>query len=334
MARTLGAAMALLERERYGEAAEALAGLASDSHDGVIARFRRAECLSRLGRHEEAIEEARRAVADEPHAPATAVWLQQALAEAGRFDEAAEVQLPAEHAEYLDPLGEGYSALAHLAAGDSVDREATARTILDSRHAPLYSLAVRVVERERLSSDRRAPDLPSVWYALDCRLEMEDLGLKVHPPLPSPDSLSSSLGWLRLHASCGDWSGLVEALRERHPEAEEIDAAEIELAFALGQVDRVAELLGEPQEDDDGERCLDRVRVAQLRGEPATPSQFPGHDNAAKRHARATAWLEMCAALLGERPLDARARADRIADPAHRDFVEAALDRWAHDASS
>src|SRR5688572_1183644 len=115
MASPLPHAMKLLESGRFEEAAAGFAPLASASHDGVIARFRLAECLSRLGRHDEAVDAARAAHRDAPGTPSTAMWLAWTLAEAGRFDEAAAVLPPPGHEEFTDPVRAAFAALAKLA---------------------------------------------------------------------------------------------------------------------------------------------------------------------------------------------------------------------------
>jgi hypothetical protein len=116
----------------------------------------------------------------------------------------------------------------------------------------------------------------------------------------------------------------------RHGAARRDEDARIDAAQALA--DRLAKDAGK---DASGDLCVDLARIAQLRGEPATPSQFPGWNDARLRLKPAVAWLDLCAALLTNRPLDARALADRVADPSHREYVEAALLRWSSgDASA
>ena len=85
MGMNLASAIAELEAARYERAVEALSAVASASGDGVIARFRQAEALSRLGRHDDAVGVARQAVADAPSALAPSLWLAQVLAEADQF---------------------------------------------------------------------------------------------------------------------------------------------------------------------------------------------------------------------------------------------------------
>src|SRR6185295_2803808 len=64
MAMSIAAAMRVFESGDLAGAERAFASIAGTSRDGVIARFRRAECLSRLGRHDEAVADARTAHAD------------------------------------------------------------------------------------------------------------------------------------------------------------------------------------------------------------------------------------------------------------------------------
>lgn len=336
----LRAAMRLLESDRLDEAAAALAPLASPAPEGVVARFRRAECLSRLGRHDEAVDEARRAAADAPDDPAPAVWLARCLAEAGRFDEAAAVAFPARHEDFVGPVRRGYEALARMATGSAEARAETSAAVLGSRHAPVLSLALREAERERLVRGPRAPDLHSVYAAEECRLEREELGRPAHDPPPFPRDRSAPSGaealagvrWLRLHWACGDFSDLVLSIRARSSPPDGIDECELEMLLALGRLDaaealadRLARAAGK---DASGELCVDRCRVAQLRGRPARPRDFDGFDDAVRRHASAIAWLDLGAALVEDRRPDARAEADRLSDPSHPEYVEAALISW------
>jgi hypothetical protein len=138
--------------------------------------------------------------------------------------------------------------------------------------------------------------------------------------------------WLRLHVACGDWTDLVASLRCRASAPDGLDACELEMLLALGRLD-AAEALAErlaasAGKDASGELCVDRCRIAQLRGRSARPRDFDGFDDARRRHAAAIAWLDLGAALLGDRPLDARAEADRIAEPSHPEYIEAALLSW------
>jgi tetratricopeptide (TPR) repeat protein len=351
MATPIADAMRLLEAARFEEAARAFAPLAGATGDGVIARFRRAECLSRTGLHDEAVAEAARAHADAPEAPATGLWLAQALAEAGRFDDAAAVRHPEAQGDFVSPVARGYAALARIAAGVRDGRDAVVRDVLESRHAPLYSLALRATERVRLGAEPRWPDLPSVWYRHECELEMEEDGVDAHPEPPKFESRGGFLGrwvrhlqsseairWMRLHAACGDWSALLRAVRAADADLDALAEIELEMLLALGRIDAadaLAEQLAKGAGDDAaGELAIDRCRIAQLRGRAARPQEFAGYDDARKRLGDGLAWLECGAAILDGRPLDARAAADRVADPSHREYVEAALLRWAQPASA
>jgi hypothetical protein len=329
---SIAAAMRLFESGDVAGAERAFAALADASRDGVIARFRRAECLSRLGRHEDAVEGARAAQHDGSAEPAPWVWLAHCLAEAGRTDEIASIPIPAAHTEELAVLRDGYAALTRLARDDRGDAQRTTAAILDTRHAPLYSLALRIAEARRLTEPRRWPDLPSVWYAHECRMELEETKKKGHPAPPTAATPAKAVRWLKLHWSCADYADLVRSLRTSPRPPEGLDECELEQHLACGRIDAAAELADrlarDAGEDAAGELAVDRARIAQLRGEPARPSQFAGFDDARTRLASFVAWLDLGAALLEERTLDARALADRVADPSHREYVEAALLRW------
>ena len=340
MAVSLASAMGLFEKSRFDAAADAFAPLSGSSRAGVIARFRRAECLSRLGRHDEAVDEAQQAFADDSASSAPALWLAQTLAEAGRLDEAAEVALPATSAESLDGLRAGYRALARISRGRRKDGEDTVRAVLDTRHSPIYSLALRLTEADRLAREPRNPDLPSVWYAIECGMEMEHDKLTEHPVPPTvPESgfgraeaARSASRWLRMHCSCADYSELVAAIRAAEPVPADLDEAELEMLLALGRID-AAEALAERLAQEAGksaagELAVDRARIAQLRGRPARPGDFDGGKDAGKRMGQMVAWLDMNAALLEGDALAARPLADHVADPSKREFVEAALKRW------
>jgi hypothetical protein len=332
MSPSIAAAMRVFEKGDLFAAEQAFASIAGTSRDGVIARFRRAECLSRLDRHDEAIDDARTAFKDGRGESAPWVWLVHCLAEAGRFGEIASVEIPAEHVEELTTIRAGYAAAAKLAADDRVDAAKTVDAILETRHSPLYSLALRIAETARLRSTKRWPDLPSVWYAHECRFEMEADKLTEHSPVPSADDPAKAARWLRLHWSCADYPALVAALRAAKKPPKDLDECELEQHLAFGRLDAAQSLadrlVRESGKDASGELCIDLARIAQLRGEPATPSQFPGWDDARLRIKPTVAWLDMAAAILTNRPLDARPLADRVADPSHREFVEAALVRW------
>lgn len=337
MTTSIAAAMRVLEKGDVAAAERAFADVAGSRRDAVIAHFRRAECLSRLGRHDEAVAEARVALRDGPGESGPWVWLVHCLAEAGRFGEALAVEVPAGHAEELTTIRAGYAALAKLAADDRADAAKSVDAILDTRHEPLYSLALRLAEKRRLAAPPRWPDVPSVWYAHECRMESKANGESEHPAVPSAANAGKAVRWLRLHWSCADYADLVAALRAGSKPPDALDECELEQHLAFGRIDAaqaVADrLVKEAGKDASGELCVDLTRIAQLRGEPATPSQFPGWDDARLRLKPTVAWLDLGAAILTDRPLDARPLADRISDPSHREFVEAALLRW-RDGSS
>jgi len=346
----LTAAMRLLEEGRFGPAAEALRPLAGAGRDGVIARFRLAESLSRLGRHDEAVDEASRAHADAPDLPSTGLWFAQTLAEAGRLDEAAAVRHPEKQREFVSPVATGYAALARLPVAEGGARAELAAQILESRHGPLYSLALRLTERRRLAKEPRWPDLPSFAYRNECRTEMREDGVTEHPAPPKIDAsgpfgwllrrirVSAGLRWMQFHASCDDWRTLVTDLRAAQPDSEAVAEAELEMLLALGRLDEADTLADrlarEAGADAAGELAIDRCRLAQLRGRAARPGEFEGFRDAERRHGDSIAWLECCAALLDGRDVDARAAADRVSDPSHREYVEAALLRWAETPSA
>ncbi len=337
MSTSIAAAMRVYERGDVAAAERAFADVTGGPRDAVIARFRRAECLSRLGRHDEAIAEARAALRDGPAESATWVWLVHCLAEAGRFDEAVAVDIPREHAEELTTIRAGYAALAKLASDDRTGAAKTMDAILETRHQPLYSLALRTAEARRLRAAPRWPDLPSVWYAHECRMEMQHMKETEHPAVPSASNPGAAVRWLRLHWSCADYRELVGALRAAPKPPDGLDECEIELDLAFGRIDEafaVAQrVVKEAGDDAGGELCVALARIAQIRGDAASPSRFPGWDDARLRLRPSVAWLELGAALLADRPpatgpLDARPLADRVADPSHREYVEAALIRW------
>jgi hypothetical protein len=261
------------------------------------------------------------------------VWLVHCLAEAGRLGEAVAVEIPPEHAEELTTLRAGYAALERLAAGDRADAAKTVAAMLDTRHAPLYSLALRAAESARVAAAPRWPDVPSTWYAHECRMEMEAAKAASHPAEPAASNAGAAVRWLRLHWSCSDYADLVAALRATPKPPDGLDECELEQHLAFGRIDAAQALATRLVKDAgpsaSGELCVDLARIAQLRGEPALPSQFPGWDDARLRLKPTVAWLELVAELMTNRPLDARALADRVADPSHREFVEAALLRWA-----
>lgn len=332
MSTSIAAAMRVYERGDFADAERAFAGVTGGARDAVIARFRRAECLSRLGRHDEAIAEARIALRDGPAESAPWVWLVHCLAEAGRYDEAVAVPIPPEHAEELTTIRAGYAALAKLAADDRADAAKTTDAILGTRHQPLYSLALRLAEARRLRADPRWPDLPSVWYAHECCMEMQHDKQTEHPAPPSGSNPGAAVRWLRLHWSCADWRELVAALRAAPKPPDGLDECELEQHLAFGRIDEafaVAQrVVKEAGDDAGGDLCVALARIAQIRGDAAPPSRFPGWEDAKLRLKPSVAWLELGAAILSDRRLDARPLADRIADPSHREYVEAALLRW------
>ncbi len=333
--------MRLLEGGRLEEAVLALAPLTGPSRLGAIARFRRAEALSRMGRHDEAVEEARQAVADDSVAPAPSVWLAGVLAEAGQYDGAAAVEFPATSVEPLDFLRAGFAALGRIARGEREGADATAAAVLETRHSPIYSLALRLAEADRLASETRWPDPVSSWYALDCRRERAAMGQAEHeptPPIANPrqphrGEAEQATRWLRLHGACDDHSALVRSLRRMSKPPPSLDEVELEVLLAAGELDeadvRAKALTEKAGKKAGGELAVDRARLAQLRGEAVTVREFPGHKDAQKRLRQYVDWTDLGAALLSDRPLDARELADRLADPSHREFVEAALTRWA-----
>ena len=341
MSVSLASAVGLIENGEFARAADALAPLANGSRKGVIARFRRAECLSRLGQHDEAVVEARQAHDDGAAVPAPGLWLAHTLAEAGRFDEAADISYPATSVEPLDYVQAGFAAVARVAAGDRTDAEKTVEAVLETRHAPIYSLALRQAELRRLQSDLRPPDLPSVWSKIECGLEMEYDHLTTHPAIPEipetglnrADAARRASRWLRIHCACGDHTELVARIRAVKPIPGDLDEAELEMLLALGRTDAAFELTErlaqEAGEKGSGELAVDRARVAQLRGSAARPADFPGAKDAKKRLPQMVAWLEMTAALLRDDLVAARPFADETADPARREYVQAALHQWA-----
>lgn len=337
--------MLRFEESRFEEAAAAFAPVCGPSGDGIIARFRRSECLSRLGRHDEAVAEAQRAHEDAPDVPATGVWLAQALAEAGRHADAAAVRFPDAQREFLSPVAAAWDAVAKLASGATTDRAAVREAILASRHAPAYSVAIRLAETDRLVRGPRAPDLPSVWYREECAEEMREDGATEHAP---PPRIATGQGflferlrrfqakdaerWLRLHTACGDWRALVAQIRAARPADAAIDEVELEMLLAAGDLDAadaLAEKLAKDAGDEAaGELAVDRCRIAQLRGRAARPRDFAGFDDAKRRLGDAIAWLDCCASILEGDATGARTAADRVSDPSHREYVDAALLRW------
>ena len=191
MAVTLSRAMRFLESDDIDGAERAFAALAGPSHDGVIARFRRAECLSRLLRHEEAIAEARTAQGDAPDQPSTGMWLAWVLAESGDLAGAAAVRHPPGHDAFTEPVSRAFRGLHEFATsiralrGDGDGGVAAAVTaILEGRHAPVHSLALRVAESQRIAASDRWPDAPAAWFRWACRKEREEYRQGPHPDPP------------------------------------------------------------------------------------------------------------------------------------------------------
>lgn len=332
---SLSAAMRLFEARRYDEAERAFAALAGPTRDGVIARFRRAESLSRLGRHDEAIADARLAFADDPGHPPAPLWLAQALAEAGRLDEAAAVEFPTEDDAEIEAIARGFAMLPKFSAPSGDDADAVVAALLATRHSPLYSLALRVTEASRLAGPPYGPDLITAGTLRFALFEADDLGKQVHPELPPAEGeadLGSPSRWVRLARLTGGWPGLERLLRplvesEGSEEEDQFEAllAGDDLAGAQALLDR---LRSEHEDELAGEFCVNVVRVAQLRGEPVFPRDRPAFEDARRRLAPYVSWLDVGAALLAGDPLAARAPADSIADPSHSELVEAALFRW------
>ena len=332
MTTSIAAAMRVMERGDLAAAEQAFGDVGGSARDRVIARFRRAECLSRLGRHDEAVEHARAAAADGRGEPAPWVWLADCLAQAGRLGEIGRAEIPSAHEEELVPLRNGYAALARVAAAEHRDAEKTVEAILETRHLPLYSLALRTAERQRLARAPRWPDVLSTWYAHECTLEMNDMKQTTHPAPPPASSAGKAVRWMRLHWSCADWTELVAGIRAQPKPPSDLDECEIEQHLAFGRIDaardvalRVAREVGD---DASGELCVALSRVALLAGEAIVPARLPGWDDSRKRLKPTVTWIELASALIENRDLDARPLADRIADPSHREYVESALLRW------
>ncbi len=328
MAMTLGAAVGELEACRYEQAATALGALAGPSGDGIIARFRQAESLSRLGRHDEALEAARQAVSDAPDALAPSLWLMHSQAEAGQYAEAAGLPLPEPEREEVVAVATGYHALAKIAAGDRTDAEQTTQQILATRYSPLYSLALRLAETDRLLSGPRWPDIQTTWAALECRLYNAEYGISEHPTPPAGRKPRD--GWLRLHFACDE--GAQELFRSLADADRSPDIA-LELALASGDLDAAAQALetltASAKKEDLAALAIEQLRLAHLGGEALDPETLPVYAAARKQHAEAITWLQLTHALLTQDTLGARPLADRLADPSHCDCVTAALARWA-----
>ena len=337
MSGSLRGAMRLLERGVLDDAARALAPLASASREGVVARIRLAEALSRLGRHDEAVTESETAVRDAPGQAAPAVWHARCLAEAGRWDEVAATTLPATSVESLDFLKSAFGAVARIAAGDRTDPTGDARLICATHHSPLYSLALRAVETRRLGPPVRSPDLVSCSAREDCREWLEE-EKKPHPQPPPASDVRAVTGFLNEHAACADHGTLVAAVEShvsKSPElaesAFEVDLASGRTEAAFERIERIAESVGDEASP---EVAIDRVRARLLLGRPARVDEFPGGDRARRTHPACVLWLETADALLRGDGTSARASADRCTgDVSQPLFVGAALGWWVHDGA-
>lgn len=337
MARTVDQAMQVFEAGRLEEAAQAFEELAGPTGDGLIARFRLSECLSRLGRHDEAVEAARVAASDQPDRPAAPLWLAQCLVEAGRFDELSGVELPPDPTGELGTVAAGFRALAAVASGSPQDPGAVVRAILESRHAPVYSMALRLAEGGRLRGPARWPDPPGVYHPHGALFELDDAKKRAHPDLPPPDhrrDAGRADRWCRLFELAGrDWPTLYALLRPHMELPATGDESDLEEHLALGRLDAAQELLDrmakERGESAKSDLLVDRVRLAHLRGEALRPSEMPGHSVVVRSQREMLTWLDMAADLLVDDPLSARREADRLSDPSHREYVESALLGWA-----
>ncbi len=340
---SISRAMKSLEAGRLGDAETAFAALAGPSGDGVIARFRRAESLSRLGRHDEAVAEAQTAQRDAPETPSTALWLAWVLAEAGRTADAAAVVYPKGHEEFTDCVRDGFAALAVIATDVKSGRDEARKALLASRHFPLFSLALRAAERDRLLGvGKRFPDPLSVWSVHVSKTDFDETGDGPpptppeirDPSLPSRSELKSATAWLRTWGASSYEPRLVTALRSAKKPPEDVDLLEAEMLLAAGRLDEVEALIARVRADtkkdeESAELCVTVTRAAHLAGRATPPDESPGFADALIRAKPDVAWLRTCAAILGDRPLDARRHAEEIADPSHGEYVEAALLAWA-----
>lgn len=340
---SISRAMKSLEAGRLEEAEAAFAALAGPAGDGVIARFRRAECLSRLGRHDEAVAEAQTAQRDAPGTPSTALWLAWVLAEAGRTDDAAAVVYPKGHEEFTDCVRDGFAALAKIAANVKSGRDDVRKALLASHHFPLFSLALRAAERDRLlGGGMRFPDPLSVWSVHVSKTDFDETGDGPPPTppevrdaaLPSRSELKAATEWLRTWGASSYQPRLVTALRSAKKPPEDVDLLEAEMLLAAGRLDDVEALITRVRADtkkdeESAELCVTVTRAAHLAGRATPPDEAPGFSDALDRAKPDVAWLRTCAAILGDRPLDARRHAEEVADPSHAEYVEAALLAWA-----
>lgn len=326
---TVRHAMTLLETGRFDAAEAAFAAHVGPTHEGVIARFRRAECLSRLGRHDEAVEEARLAREDDTVHPPASLWLATVLAEAGRYEEAADVPLPGLLTGEDERMSAAFLALADLAADRRDDVERTVARILAARHPPVLSLALRLAERHRAAAPDHGPDPGSLFLALEALDTAECRNRVVHPELPDdagrrPDGTvdedcagDSGHGnrFVRLLRLTGGFAATVAALEPDWHRFRDADEQEFEerlraddRAGAEAVLDRVA-AEADPSELSH-EYALRRARIEQLGGRPSVVEDHPGGEDARIEAPAACHTLDLFAACL--RGDDAAA-----VDPAH-----------------
>jgi hypothetical protein len=320
MAHSITAAMKLYEQCRYAEAAEAFAPLAGTDSDGVIANFRRAECLSRLGRHDEAIEAARAAVEADPEHPPASLWYAQALAEAGRYQEAADVPVPGLLDGEPELLSAGFRAVAAIAAGDRADAVATVCAVAACAHPPIWSLALRAAESNRLAAEPRWPDVATMFRVSEALDEADAKGKRLHPNVEPPRN-TRGLELLRSQAETfvafGSWSRIAGAVRPYLTPLEDDDETRFENLLLDGKNAAARELVfgwAEKYGDEKaaGEVAVGCARTAQLDGEARRPAEFAGAEEAASTLGLFVDWLDLCAALIeGDDPA-ARALSDRI----------------------
>jgi hypothetical protein len=153
------------------------------------------------------------------------------------------------------------------------------------------------------------------------------------PRLPSRSDARAAATWLRNYGASSFEPRLVETLRNAKSPPADTDSLEAEMLLATGHLDEATALVTRLRdemkpEEADAELCTTACRIEQLRGRAARPSEFVGWDDARSRAKTDVSWLEMCASLLEDRPLDARVHADSLADPSHAEYVEASLLAW------